>query len=137
LGKFIIKGLSENKFNFMNISDIEVNQNANWGNKYAALKGYLEGYLDQLAVSKEAQEELVSKMISELANSFPEKSNSSEYARLQGYLQGYLEQMSSSKDIQEELISKFLAKSGDLFKPVVKKPNVNLPKEPDKERMPA
>ncbi len=34
--------------------------------KYARLQGYLEGYLDQMAASKDAQEELVSKILAEI-----------------------------------------------------------------------
>jgi hypothetical protein len=34
--------------------------------KYARLQGYLEGYLDQMSASKDTQEELISKILSEL-----------------------------------------------------------------------
>ena len=36
--------------------------------KYARLQGYLEGYLDQMSASKDTQEELISKILSELAD---------------------------------------------------------------------
>jgi hypothetical protein len=36
--------------------------------KYARLQGYLEGYLDQMSASKDAQEELISKLLSEIAD---------------------------------------------------------------------
>jgi hypothetical protein len=38
------------------------------GVKYARLQGYLEGYLDQMSASKDAQEELISKLLSELGD---------------------------------------------------------------------
>ncbi len=38
------------------------------GVKYARLQGYLEGYLDQMSASKDSQEELISKLLSELAD---------------------------------------------------------------------
>ncbi|HEY9886253.1 MAG TPA: hypothetical protein V6C96_03225 [Vampirovibrionales bacterium] len=36
--------------------------------KYARLQGYLEGYLDQMAASKDSQEELISKLLSEISD---------------------------------------------------------------------
>ena len=40
----------------------------NIGSKYARLRGYLEGYLDQMSASKDSQEELISKLLSELGD---------------------------------------------------------------------
>ncbi|MDJ0625259.1 MAG: hypothetical protein QNJ31_02690 [Candidatus Caenarcaniphilales bacterium] len=36
--------------------------------KYARLQGYLEGYLDQMSSSKDAMEELISKLLSEMGD---------------------------------------------------------------------